>query len=132
MDTKSLIRETQIPLPFIKGDKKFNYLVHSPSCKKVACLLAFIVHLLPKVCSIGGQGAWIHCTWTLAQTGAYSIVHAVHSPGHGVNSQLGHVLPTELPSGHTLASIVHAVGHSLPDIDHDIVFPVSAPQRPLK
>lgn len=30
------------------------------------------------------------------------------SLGHGANSQLGHVLPTALPSSHILASSVHA------------------------
>jgi len=35
------------------------------------------VHLFPKVCCTAGQGALIHWTWTLAQTGAYSIVQAV-------------------------------------------------------
>lgn len=36
-----------------------------------------MVHVFPKVCSRGGHGALIHWTWTLAQTGAYSIVQAV-------------------------------------------------------
>lgn len=35
------------------------------------------------------------------------------SPGHGANSQLGPWRPTELPSGHIFASIVHATGSSL-------------------
>lgn len=42
-----------------------------------------MVHLFPKVCSIGGHGALIHSTWTVAQTGKYSIVHAVGS-SHGL------------------------------------------------
>ena len=76
------------------------------------------MHLFPNVCSSGGHGALIHSTWTLAQTGAYSCVHTVHEsvPGHGANSQLGPHLPTELPSGHTLAIIEHALGHSFPEL----------------
>lgn len=37
------------------------------------------MHLFPNVCSIGGHGALTHCTATLAQTGAYSIVQTVSS-----------------------------------------------------
>ena len=76
----------------------------------MARLLAFIMHLFQNVCSIGGHGALIHSTWTLAQTGAYSIVQTVGSSlGHGANSQFGHDLPTELPSSQSLASELQAV-----------------------
>ena len=79
--------------------------------------------MFPKVCSIfwEGHGALIHSTSTitLAQTGAYSCVHTVHSHGHGANSQLGHDLPTELPSGHNLAIIEHATGW-LPGLDQGL------------
>ncbi len=68
------------------------------------------MHLFPNVSLIGGHGALIHWTATLAHTGAYSIVQAVGSSlGHGANSHFGQVLLTELPSGHSLASSVHTV-----------------------
>lgn len=38
--------------------------------------------------------------------------------GHGTNSQLGQVLPTVLPSKHTLASISHACGLNVPVVSH--------------
>jgi len=65
---------------------------------------------LLKVCSIGSHGVVIHWIATLAHTGAYSIVQTVGSSfGHAANSQFGHDLPTALPSGQSLASMVHAV-----------------------
>jgi hypothetical protein len=52
---------------------------------------------------MGGQGALIHSTWMLAQTGAYSIVHAMgHSlPGvdHGFPG-LTHVSPLAVVHQH--------------------------------
>jgi len=62
---RSFFMETldKIKKPFTALTLKHgNYLAHSPVYKKVALGFAFIVHLLPKVCLIGGQGALIHST----------------------------------------------------------------------